>query len=115
MNSFIVLSSSSEIQKEFCSCIEFEQSYPCRKIKKNDTEEDPGYLFLESREIQDYLALYGVKYVGNFLLESTWNSKWDELSKEEAEKKEIEAVCYMVRLSIATGMFNPLRRNANLC
>lgn len=86
MNSFIVLSSSSEIQNEFCSCIEFEQSHLCRKMKKNDTEETPGYLFLESREIQDYLALYGVKYVGNFLLESTWNSKWDELTEEETEK-----------------------------
>lgn len=86
VNSFIVLSSRFEIQNEFCSRIEFEQSHSCRKMKKNDTEETPGYLFLESREIQDYLALYGIKYVGNFLFESTWNSKWDELTEEKTEK-----------------------------
>lgn len=82
----ILFSSCLEIQNAFCSRIECEQSHSYRKMKKNDTEETPGYLFLESREIQDYLALYGIKYVGNFLLENTWNSKWDELPEEKTEK-----------------------------
>lgn len=74
-----------EIQKAFCDCIEWEQKENDWRRRETESEEESGFRFLESKEIQDYLESYGVKYVGNFLLESIWNSRGDERSKEEAE------------------------------
>lgn len=74
-----------EIQKAFCDRIEWEQKENDWRRRETEPEEEPEFRFLESKEIQDYLGSYGVKYVGNFLLESTWDSRGDERSKEETE------------------------------